>query len=307
MSRPDRTAVTAAALSSVAAAATAHLLTKRASRPRSTAKHRAKTRGCEPDAGPYLEALLSLPAVDGANQGIALSMLRDIIEEEGTLPEDYEGSTPAPAPTPATAAEDPAETPPKHPDSDEDIFAAIIAASGATAVVDESFLVNVPYHEGLRSAVEVVIAVAMTLAKHDIDIDHECDDDECEASNMGPQALGMWHISQTCSRLIELAVAYERAGAEHAQECLRCRIAGHKAPFYLRARLCREVADDLLTNDQDHSFVCNGVPISTALDLAKTFIELIENLHGIPAEVQLTRLSETLASRISIRESGLGD
>lgn len=294
MSRPDRTLVTAA-LSSVAAAATAHLVTKRVSRPRVNPKHRAKTRGCDPDAGPYMEALLSLPTVDGANQGIALSMLRDLIEEEGTLPDGYRTDTDAQVDGPDA------------PESDADIFAAIVAASGAAPASDGAFLVNVTYDEGLRSAVEVVITAAMTLAMHDLDLDHECEDDECEASNLGPQALSMWHTLQTQRRLIELATAYERAGAEHAQQCLRCRLAGHKAPFYLRARLAREIGDDMVTNEDNDSLICNGVPVSTALDLAKTFIELIENLHGIPAEVQFAKMSETLAGRINMRESGLGD
>lgn len=302
MGRPTRATITAAAVSSAAAAAATHLLTRRARRPKVTAKRRSKTRGCDPDAGPYLEALLSLPTVDGANQGIALSMLRDLIEEEGALPEGYEPA--------AAEYDDPAEGVPERPapaaETDDDVFAAIVAASGASAT-PTPFSVNVPYQEGLRSAVEVVLTAAMTLAMHDIDIDHECDDSDCEASNLGPQSVSMWHTLQTSRRLLELAVAYEKAAVHHAGECLRCRLAGHRAPFLLRARLCRDLADDVITNEDDNSLLCHGVPVSTALDLAKTIIEIIENLHGIPAEVQLDKLTETLATRINVRESGLGD
>lgn len=307
MAQLDRTHLVATATTTavattaaVAAATIAHLLTRRAQHPKVTAKHRHQTLGCEPDDGPYLEARLSLPTVDGANQGIALSMLRDLIEEEGTLPDGYQRlndeSVLAQRSTPETD------------ETDADIFAAIVTASGGTATTgNETLLVNVPYHEGLRSAVEVVITVAMTLAMHDIDIDHECHDDECEASNLGPQAVSMWHTLQTSRRLLELATAYEKFGADHARECRRCRRAAHRAPLLLRARLCRDIADDMVTNEDDNSLVCDGVPVNTALDVARHLVELIEEFHGIPAEVQLTKLSETLAGRISLRESGLGD
>lgn len=291
LNRPDTTAVaTAVAASALASLATG--LISRANHARHHApvvKYRNKTLGCEPDPGPYLDGPLLLPTVTGVNQGVAITMLRDLVDE------DAESTTDA---VPLIGPDAPG---PADEESDAAIFDAILSASGENP--NAGPIIGLPYEDGLRSAIEVVIVLASELATHDMNIDHECEDEECEASNMGPAAAHMWATNQTARRLLETALAYERHGAMHAHGCRRCRKAAEKAPFFLRARLCRDLADDMLTNDTDDTVRCHGVPIATALDVAKTLVGVIEGVHGISGPAQMDRLAQGVAARIGVVES----
>lgn len=290
--RPNRTTVTtvatAAAASAVASLATGLIARAHHARHHEPpVKYRNKTLGCEPDHGPYLDGPLVLPTVTGVNQGVAITMLRDLVNEDTETTE-----------TPIIGPDAPGHV---DENSDAAIFDAILSASGENP--DSGSIIGLPYEDGLRSAIEVVIVLASDLATRDMNLDHECDDEECEASNLGPAAAHMWATAQTARRLLDTAQAYERYGSLHAHQCRRCRKAAEKAPYFLRARLCRDLADDMLTNETDDAVRCHGVPVDTVLDVAKTLVGVIEGVHGISGPDQMDRLAEGVAARIGVVES----
>lgn len=155
------------------------------------------------------------------------------------------------------------------------------------------------YNEILRSFAEVIYVLAFNMATAELDEIDRCDDVDCGCSDEPSYAETMFTAARY---LTNAAVGYEEEHENHVGGCRSCRRAGLSAPALQRARLCREIADDVLLGNQSAMLYLHGVPIQAAFDVACSFIEEIEDIwENSPAD-QIDRLARRIPATISLSE-----
>ena len=226
---------------------------------------RTRSGGCDPDVGMFIDAPLVVHGVDGTNQGLAIAILRE-----------------------------------RNFDADENAVAD--PATGQPSRPAEPL--EVEYPEALRSFVEVAMVLAMEMAEHDLGEEHDCDDENgCELGDMGTAAMMMLLNGVAGRKLLEFAQSYEKFGTNHARVCRVCRKAGLRSPMFFRARFCRDLADDLMTNFDDDTVTVNGVPLAAATEVIQSMLDVIEQAYDVPAETQIARLTAGVAASIFQKET----
>lgn len=168
---------------------------------------------------------------------------------------------------------------------------------------DEPAPFEIEYDSALRSLVEVGLVLALELAEHEVEVIHDCGDDECHGNGEVDPEMVLIQTLVAGRKLIELAMGYEKFADEHAQECRVCHKEGARAPAYMRAQFCRDLSDDVLTNfDNDHVEM-HGVPIAAATDVVEALVTINEKAHGVPVADQIARLTENVAAALAHKEN----
>lgn len=157
------------------------------------------------------------------------------------------------------------------------------------------------YEEAFRSAVEVAINVALNLAEDDATGTCECGDSECQTPAVEPS---LWPLIAG-SKMVKFALMFESAARAHAAGCRECAAAGKSAPTYLRARFCRDLSDQLLTNYfTSDSASMRGVPVNAAVDVVVEMMRFRAADAGISTADQLTHLTTSVAYAVANVEAG---
>lgn len=168
------------------------------------------------------------------------------------------------------------------------------------AGLDSGALVqDLNYDDALRSCIEVCLNLALEMAEAECETECLCGEADCDAAGYDYETL---HLV-AAQKMTEFALTFEAKARQHAHDCHPCTEAGDQAPALLRARFCRDIADDLLTNFESDDTVLRGVPIPAAVDVLVVMAQTIEGGYDTPVSMQIDRLATGLASAIAHQEA----
>jgi hypothetical protein len=159
------------------------------------------------------------------------------------------------------------------------------------------------YHDLMRSFIETIITLVFEHASCELD-EHACEDTDCPTNDVLETLENDLLTPLAIRYLVQRAVAFERIHFQHLDECTNCALAGPDAPALIRARLAREIADDLAVNENSANIIITGAPAQAAFDLVCGFIEVHEVLHDQPIEGQIEWLTRGLVHAISHDDDG---
>lgn len=233
--------------------------------------HRRSTSGCQPDRGDWPGGDVVLDHVDGTHTGLCVALLREKFATH----------------SPTTLSP---ETDPSH-------GLDLRATPCIEASTEEQILARHDYEDVLRSIIETAMVLVLDLAMTQIK-DCRCDDPECASAEVDVDVLYL----VAGKKMTEFALGFEIAADDHAEQCPDCAAAEHHAPGLVRARFCRDIADDLLANSDHDDTLVRGVPLTAAFDVTCAIIDTMHRGYGESPAAQIEQVASGL-----IRALATGD
>lgn len=229
---------------------------------------RAPEHAIETD-GDYPRGHVRVDEVDGTHMGLAVAILRDRVARH----ESHFG-----------------------PESDDSAVVGPVSVH-RTDGIEDWVTANYDYHEIARSSLEASIVLAYSigdaLARSEGDIPEDLD---VEVTPLSERPAVYRIVSDAAVRVLhDMSHDFERAHLHHAAECDWCASADMDAPGRMRARLFRDLAEDLSTRPDEASVVFHGTSLNALFDVAYSLLATSAGILGIEPVDQVDVLLESVA------------